>query len=64
MRVFLIVLAVSIALSFGLLTFGISQRIWPAHPVLATTLIAGVCAAAVQIILNRDEAEEKKQQQK
>jgi hypothetical protein len=62
MRVFLIVLAVSIALSFGVWTLGIAQRVWPAHPVLATTLIAWVCAVAVQIILNRDEAEEKQEQ--
>ena len=56
MRIFLIVLAVSIALSVAFWNFGLAAKIWPAHPLLATTLIATVCAMAVQIILTRDEA--------
>lgn len=55
MRVFLITLAVSIALSIGLWNFRLAHKIWPAHPLLATTLIATICALAVQTILRRDE---------
>jgi len=58
-RTFLIVLAVSIGLSIGLWNFGLAQKIWPAHPLLATTLIAMVCAMLVQTILMRDEARQK-----
>jgi hypothetical protein len=61
MRVFLITLAASIALSIGLWNFGLARRIWPSHPLLATTLIAAGCATAVQLLLTRDEAISKKQ---
>jgi hypothetical protein len=59
MRVFLIVLGVSIVGSVVLYNFGIAQRIWPAHPVLATTIIVGGCAAIMQSILSRDAAARK-----
>jgi hypothetical protein len=59
MRVFLIVLGVSIVGSVVLWNFGIAQRIWPAHPVLATTVVAGGCAAVMQSILHRDAAARK-----
>ena len=54
MRVFLIVLGVSIVGSVVLWNFGIAQRIWLAHQVLATTIIVGGCAAVMQSILYRD----------
>lgn len=54
MRVFLIVLGVSIVGSIVLWNFGIAQRIWPARPVLATTIIVSGCAAAMLSILHRD----------
>ena len=59
MRVFLITLAASLGLSIGLWNFRIAHKIWPSHPLLATTVIAMVCAMAVQTILMRDEAREK-----
>ena len=59
MRVFLIVLGISIVGSVVLYNFGIAQRIWPAHPALATTIIAGGCAAIMQSILSRDSAKQK-----
>jgi hypothetical protein len=59
MRVFLIVLGIAIVGSVVLWNFGIAQRIWPAHPVLATTIIAGGCAALMQSILSRDAAARK-----
>ena len=59
MRVFLITLAVSLGLSIGLWNFGLAHKIWPSHPLLATTVIAMVCAMAVQTILRRDEAAQK-----
>jgi hypothetical protein len=61
MRVFLITLAVSTALSIGLWNFGIALKIWPSHPFLATVLVAAGCAAAVQMLLTRDEAMSRKQ---
>ena len=60
MRVFLITLAVSTALSIGLWSFGLASKIWPSHPLLATILIAAGCAAAVQIVLTRDETMSRK----
>jgi hypothetical protein len=59
MRVFLIVLAVSVVGSIVLYNFGIAQRIWPEHPALATTIVAGGCAAVMQSILSRDAAARK-----
>jgi hypothetical protein len=59
MRTFLIVLGVSIVGSVGLCNFGIAHRVWPAHPVFATTLIVGGCAAVMQSILYRDTAARK-----
>jgi hypothetical protein len=56
MRVFLIVLGISLVGSVVLYNFGIAQRIWPAHPALATTLIVGGCAAVMQTLLSRDAA--------
>jgi hypothetical protein len=57
MRVFLITLAVSLGLSIGLWNFRLAHKIWPAHPLLATTVIAMVCAMAVQTILTHDEVQ-------
>ncbi len=59
MRVFLIVLGISIVGSVVLWNFGIAQRIWPAHPALATTIVVGGCAALMQLILSRDSASRK-----
>ncbi len=59
MRVFLIVLGISFVGSVVLYNFGIAQRIWPAHPALATTIIVGGCAAVMQLILSRDSAARK-----
>ena len=59
MRIFLIVLGISIVGSVVLWNFGIAERIWPAHPVLATTIIAGGCATLMQSILSRDAAARK-----
>lgn len=59
MRVFLIVLGVSIVGTIVLWNFGFAQRIWPEHPVLVTTVIVGGCAAAIETILSRDAATRK-----
>ena len=59
MRIFLIVLGISTVGSIVLYNFGIAHRIWPAHPVVATTLIAGGCAGLMQSILSRDSATQK-----
>jgi predicted tellurium resistance membrane protein TerC len=59
MRVFLIVLAVSIGMSILLWNFGLAAKIWPSHPLLATTLLAMGCAIAVQTILNRARSTQK-----
>ena len=59
MRVFLITLAVSLGASILFWNFGLAGKVWPAHPLLATTLLAWACATATQIILTRDEAKQK-----
>ncbi len=59
MRVFLIVLGISFVGSVVLYNFGIAQRMWPAHPALATTIIVGGWAAVMQLILSRDSAARK-----
>jgi hypothetical protein len=61
LRVFLITLAVSTALSIGFWSFGFAVKIWPAHPFLATVLLAAGGAAVVQVLLTRDEAMGRKQ---
>jgi hypothetical protein len=63
MRVLLIVLGISLVGSIVLYNFGIAQRIWPAHPALATTLIVGACAVVMQSILSRDAAARKAKSQ-
>jgi hypothetical protein len=54
MRIFLIELVASFIASVGLWNFGLAQRIWPAHPFWATTLIVGMGAAILDIVLRRD----------
>ena len=54
LRIFLITLAVSTALSIGLWSFGFAVTIWPSHPFLATVLLAAGGAAVVQVLLTRD----------
>ncbi len=61
MRTFLITLVASLVLSIVLWNFGLAHKIWPAHPLFATTLIAGVCASILQMILARDDAAEKRE---
>jgi hypothetical protein len=53
MRVFLIVLVASIVPSILFWNFGLAHKVWPNHPMLLTTVVAGVCAAAVQQLLPR-----------
>ena len=54
MKNFLIVLAVSIVASVELYNFGLAAKIWPAHPILCTTLLAWAMAMAVQIFLSNE----------
>ncbi len=54
MRIFLLTLLISTVLSIVLWNFGLAHRIWPAHPVLATAIVAAVGAAAFQLMLTRD----------
>ena len=59
MRVFLITLAMSMGLTLAFWSFGLAHRIWPTHPLLLTSLVAAVCAIAVQTFLGRDDAAQK-----
>jgi hypothetical protein len=59
MRIFLITLVTSTVASIALWQFGLAQRIWPAHPLLATTAIAMACGIAVQTVLRDDDARRK-----
>jgi hypothetical protein len=54
MKNFLIVLAVSIVASVELWNFGLAAKIWPAHPLIATTVLATVIAMAIQMYLRSD----------
>lgn len=48
---FLIVLAVAIVASIEFWNLGLAAKIWPAHPLIATTVLATVIAMAVQLYL-------------
>ena len=52
MRIFLTTLALSIGGTIVLWNFGLARLIWPAHPALATTLIIGAAAIALQFVLS------------
>ena len=54
MRTFLITLIASTVGSVILWELGLAAKIWPAHPLLATVVIATVGACAVQHFLTRD----------
>ena len=51
-RTFLALLAVSIVGTIVFWNFGLAHRIWPADPMLATTLIVGCAAIALQLVLS------------
>jgi hypothetical protein len=54
MRIFLITLVVSIFETIVLWSFGLAQKIWPAHPLLAITAIAAISAIVIQALLSTD----------
>ena len=54
-RVFLITLAVSIFQTIILWPTGLAQKIWPAHPILLITLIAGVSAIIIQLVISHED---------
>jgi hypothetical protein len=59
MRVFLITLVTSTIASVGFWQFGLAGRVWPAHPLVATILLATACGVAVQIILSGEAGAQK-----
>jgi predicted transcriptional regulator YdeE len=54
MRIFLITLVVSTIAGIVLWQFGFAHRIWPAHPFLATVVMAAGCGIVVQLALSQD----------
>ena len=56
MRIFLITLGVSLVTSIILWNFGVAERIWPAHPLWCTTLLAMACGITAQKLLTDDAA--------
>jgi hypothetical protein len=54
MRIFFYDLLVSIVGTIVLWQFGLASKIWPAHPMLATTVIIGIIAISVHGILSRE----------
>lgn len=54
MRIFLMTLLVSLVASVVLWNFRLAHLIWPAHPLLATTLMAMGCGIAVQMAMTRE----------
>jgi hypothetical protein len=51
---FLIILGVSLVASVELWNLGLAAQIWPAHPLIVTTVFATVIAVAVQLYLSSD----------
>jgi hypothetical protein len=54
MKIFLAVLGVSTVSSIVLWNFGLAHKIWPAHPIFTTTVIAALCAIVAQLLLSED----------
>jgi len=54
LRVFVITLVVSVLETYFLWSSGLAQKIWPAHPILAITLIAGVSGIVIQVLISHD----------
>ncbi|MGH9452451.1 MAG: hypothetical protein ACRD2O_00595 [Terriglobia bacterium] len=54
MRIFLVTLGVSTFTGIGLWNFGFAVRIWPAYPLLATIIVAGLCGVTAQLLLTYD----------
>jgi len=52
LRNFLITLVLSIGGTIVFWNFGLARLIWPAHPMLATTLIIGLAALVLQFLLS------------
>ncbi len=60
MRIFLITLLASSVASIVLWNFGLATKIWPAHPILATTVVAAICGTVVQLVLTYETASGKR----
>jgi len=54
MRIFLVTLAVSTVSGVGLWQLGWAHRIWPAHPFVATVVLAAGCGMAAQLAASHD----------
>lgn len=59
MRVFLFTLAASVLATIILWNFGLGAKIWPAHPLLASTILASIMGTVVQLLLSGDSAVQK-----
>ncbi len=59
MKNFLIVLVVSIVASIELWSLGLAAKIWPSHPLIATTVLATAIAIAVQMFLSSNARQSK-----
>jgi hypothetical protein len=56
MRIFLITLLVSTVSSIVLWNFGLAGKIWPAHPLFTTVVLAAACGTVVQLVLTYETA--------
>lgn len=54
MRIFLYEFGVSIVTSILFWNFGLARHIWPAHPILCTTLLAMLCGMVTHYVLKYD----------
>jgi len=50
MKAFLMTLLVSVVASIVFWNFGLARLIWPAHPLLATTILATICGIITQVV--------------
>ncbi|MGA7634705.1 MAG: hypothetical protein WCB11_28400 [Terriglobales bacterium] len=60
MRIFLITLLVSTVASIVFWNFGLAGKIWPAHPLFATVVLACICGIVVQLVLTYETASSKR----
>ena len=51
MKIILATLLISTLASIGLWDSGVARIFWPAHPILATTLLAAFCGGITEVIL-------------
>jgi uncharacterized BrkB/YihY/UPF0761 family membrane protein len=50
MKTLLLPVLVSTVVAIGFWSFGLAHRVWPAHPFLATSIFAAICAEVAHLL--------------